>query len=94
VKSFNWNEEKNRWLKENLGIGFEDIVFLISGGNLIEVVKHPSPKYANQLMFVINLDNYIYLVPFVTDGSEKFLKTIIPSRKATKKDLGGKKDEK
>ena len=91
---FNWNEEKNKWLKENRDIGFEDIVFLISEGNLIEVIKNPNALYSNQFMFVINFDDYIYLIPFVTDKNEIFLKTIIPSRKATKKYLGGRKDEK
>lgn len=91
---FNWNEEKNEWLKENRNIGFEDIVFLISEGNLIEVVKNPNAKYTNQFMFVINFEDYIYLVPFVSNENEIFLKTIIPSRKATKKYLGGRKDEK
>lgn len=91
---FNWNEEKNKWLKENRNIGFEDIVFLISEGNLIEVIRNPNAQYINQSMFAINFEGYIYLVPFVTNENEIFLKTIIPSRKATKKYLGGKKDEK
>ncbi len=94
MKIFNWNEEKNKWLKENRSIGFEDIVFLISEGNLIEVIKNPNTKYANQFMFVVSFENYIYLVPFVTNENEIFLKTIIPSRKATRKYLGGRKDEK
>lgn len=94
MQTFNWNEGKNEWLKENRNIGFEDIIFLISEGNLIEIVKNPNAKYINQFMFVIIFDNYIYLVPFVTDEEEIFLKTIIPSRKATIKYFGGKKDEK
>ncbi len=74
MKFFNWNEGKNEWLKENRNIGFEDIVILISEGNLIEVIENRSTKYANQYMFVINFENYIYLVPFVTNEDEIFLK--------------------
>ena len=90
----NWNKEKNEWLRKNRNIGFEDIVFLISEGHLIEIIKNPGGKYKNQFMFVVNYDNYIYLVPFVKNEYEVFLKTIIPSRKATKKYIGGKNNEK
>lgn len=86
---YNWNKEKNEWLKKNRNIGFEDIIFLISEGNLVEIIKNPNKKYKNQYMFVIKFENYIYLVPFVIIGDEIFLKTIIPSRKATKKYIGG-----
>mgnify|MGYP001029983226 CR=1 FL=1 len=92
--SFNWNKEKNQWLKKNRFIGFEDIVFLINEGFLIEIIKNPSDKYKGQMMFVINFNDYIYLVPFVENDKEIFLKTIIPSRKATKKYLGGNSDDK
>ena len=92
--SFNWNKEENQWLKKNRFIGFEDIVFLISEGLLIEIIKNPSDKYKGQMMFVINYNNYIYLVPFVENEKEIFLKTIIPIRKATKKYLGGISDDK
>lgn len=91
---YNWNKEKNEWLKKNRKIGFEDIVFLISDGCLLEIVKNPGKKYQNQFMFIIKFDNYIYLVPFVINKNEIFLKTIIPSRKATKKYIGGKNNEK
>lgn len=94
MKIFNWNEKKNIWLKENRNIGFEDMIFLISEGNLIEIIKNPNANYENQLMFVVNFNDYIYLVPFVINENEFFLKTIIPSRKATKQYLGGRKDEK
>lgn len=94
MKFFNWNEDKNEWLKENRNIGYEDIVILISRGNLIEVIENPGAKYANQYMFVVNFEEYIYLVPFVANEDEIFLKTIIPSRKMTKKYLGGRKNEK
>ena len=90
---FNWNKEKNEWLRKNRNIGFEDIVFLISEGHLVEIIKNPGGKYQNQFMFVVNFKNYIYLVPFVINENEVFLKTIIPSRKATKKYIGGRNNE-
>jgi len=91
--SYNWNKEKNEWLKRNRNIGFEDILFLISEGNLIEIIKNPGKKYQNQYMFVVKYENYIYLVPFVINENEIFFKTIIPSRKATKKYIGGINNE-
>ena len=80
-------------LKLEKGISFEEIVFLIEHGGLMDVVPHPDPeKYPNQLVYVINVNDYIYLVPFVkNDTGARFLKTIIPSRKATKRYLGENK---
>lgn len=92
MKVFNWNTKKNDWLKENRGIGFEDIIFLIDEGFLIDIVTNSSQNYENQKMFVIEFRLYVYLVPFVESQDEIFLKTIIPSRKATKRYLGGKKN--
>lgn len=92
MKVFNWNTEKNKWLKENRGIGFEDIVFLIDEGFLIDIIRNSSPSYETQKIFVIEFRLYVYLVPFVENQDEIFLKTIIPSRKATKRYLGGKKN--
>ncbi len=91
MKSFKWNQEKNEWLKINRKIGFEDIVLLISEGFLIDIVENPN--YPNQLIFVINWNKYIYLVPFVENDEYVFLKTIIPSRKATKKYIRGDKND-
>ncbi len=84
---FNWDTKKHKWLKEHRGIGFEEIVFLITNGNLLDVINNKSSNFPHQKMFVVAFNNYIYLVPFVKTGNEYFLKTIIPSRKATKKYL-------
>ena len=90
MKYFSWNEEKNELLKEERQISFEDIVFYISQGFLLDILEHPNQeKYHGQKIFVVNVDEYAYLVPFVEDEREIFLKTIIPSRKATKKYLKG-----
>ena len=93
MERFDWNDAKNLQLKHERGISFEEIVFVIEHGGLMDVIPYPNPeKYPNQLVYVINMNNYIYLVPFVKDESgARFLKTIIPSRKATKSYLEEKK---
>lgn len=86
MKYFSWNEEKNELLKLERQVSFEDIVFYIEMGYLLDVLENPNQeKYKGQKMFVVQIDNYVYLIPFVEDDREIFLKTIIPSRKATKK---------
>ncbi len=88
MKRFIWNLEKNERLKKERGLSFEEIVFYIEKGQLLDVVEHPNQeKYAGQRMFVINVKDYVYLVPFVENENEVFLKTIIPSRKATRQYL-------
>ena len=90
MKPLNWNRDKNQSLKEERGITFDDVIQSIEQGNLIDVIKHyNSKKYPNQRIFIVEIDSYVYLVPFVENESEIFLKTIIPSRKMTKKYLGG-----
>lgn len=89
MKYFTWDEAKNARLQAERGIGFEDIVFHVERGDLLDILVHPSPdRYAGQRIFVVRRDDYVYLVPFVEDERQVFLKTIIPSRKATKQDLG------
>ena len=93
MKQINWNTEKNQVLIAERGISFEDILFAIQSGDLLDDVAHPNPdKYSNQKMFVVNVDDYVYLVPYVETSEEIFLKTIIPSRKATKHYLRGGHD--
>ena len=88
MKYFDWDEDKNEWLKRERNISFEIIISLIAMGNLLDIVEHPNKeKYKDQKIFIIEYDNYAYLVPFVEDNEKIFLKTIIPSRKATQKYL-------
>ncbi len=78
-------------LKELRGISFEDIVFYIEKGDILDDYQHPNQrKYAGQRIMVICIDNYVYLVPYIENEDEIFLKTIIPSRKATETYLGEK----
>jgi uncharacterized DUF497 family protein len=90
---FSWSEEKNKLLKAERQVSFEDVVFYIERGFLLDVLEHPNQeKYKGQEIFVVQIEEYAYLVPFVEDEHEIFLKTIIPSRKATKKYLKGSKE--
>ena len=87
MKYFDWSTEKNKKLSVEREICFEDVLIAIEDGFLLDVLIHENSKYAGQKIFVVNIDNYAYLVPFVEDEEKVFLKTIIPSRKATKKYL-------
>ena len=92
MKYYDWNDEKNKILKKLRGVSFEQVELAIESGDLVDRVKHPnSEKYPNQKVFVVKIENYICSVPYVEDDEKIFLKTIIPSSKATKKYLGGKK---
>ena len=85
VKYFAWDDAKNEKLKLERGIGFEEVVFHIERGDLLDVLEHPNQsRYAGQRIFVVRRDTYVYLVPFVEDDRVVVLKTIIPSRKATR----------
>jgi len=84
-KTFNWSAEKNQLLMRERGISFERIVFEIASGNEQAVLDHPNQgKYPGQKISMVQVDDYVYAVPFIETEAEIFLKTIIPSRKATK----------
>jgi hypothetical protein len=85
MKSFRWNPQKNETISEQLGISFERIVVAIEAGGLLDILAHPNQaKYPRQHVLVVACDNYAYLVPFVEEETYFFLKTVIPSRKATR----------
>ena len=89
MKSINWNPDKNRKLIEERGISFEDVVFSLQSGCLLADVAHSNKeKFPHQRVFIVAVDDYAYLVPYVENDEEIFLKTVIPSRKATKQYLG------
>ena len=93
MKPINWNAEKNQVLMSERGISFEDVVFALQSGGLLDDLIHPNKeKYPSQRMFVVDIDDYAWLVPYVENAQELFLKTIIPSRKATKQYLRGQHD--
>ena len=85
MKHFAWNSEKNSQLIKERGISFERVIYHIERNDILDVVRHPNPlKYPNQKMFIVKIERYAYLVPFVENNDEIFLKTVIPCRKATK----------
>lgn len=88
VKRFEWNKSKNEVLKIKRGISFEEVQSAIDEGQLLNNEEHYNKnKYPNQQLFIVQISNYVYIVPYVEDSEKIFLKTIFPSRKATKKYL-------
>jgi uncharacterized DUF497 family protein len=85
MKPFRWSPEKNEALAADRGVSFESIVVAIESGGLLDILAHPNQaKYPRQRILVVAADNYVCLVPFVEEDDYFFLKTIIPSRKATR----------
>jgi uncharacterized DUF497 family protein len=95
VKYFDWSSEKNEELIKEREVSFEEVVFSIMHDGLLDVIDHPNKsKYPNQNIFIVNIDKYVFLVPFVEDDEVIFLKTIVSSRKMTKKYLEDKNENK
>jgi hypothetical protein len=85
AKGFEWSTEKNLQSQKERGSSCEEVLFHIERGDLLDVLEHPRPeRFANQRIFVARVVDYVYLVPFVESETGVFLKTIIPSRKATR----------
>jgi len=85
MKPFRWSPEKNKTLRTSRGVSFESIVVAIEAGGLLDILAHPNQaKYPRQRVLVVACDNYVYLVPFIDEEDYFFLKTVIPSRKATR----------
>ncbi len=88
VKTFRWNADKNADLLAERGVSFEQVVIAIENGGLLDVLMHPNTrKYPRQRLLVVAWDDYAYLVPYVEEDEYYFLKTVIPSRKATREYL-------
>ena len=84
MKPFDWNEEKNNWLKKERDVSFEYVVFSIESGKLLDIIRHPNqPKYKDQRIYVVEIGGYAYMVPNVEDDDVISLKTVLPSRKYT-----------
>ena len=85
AKIYNWSPEKNQLLVKERGITFERIVFAIGSGDELAVLEHPNQeKYPGQKISIVQVNDYVYAIPFIENDTEIFLKTIIPSRKATR----------
>ncbi len=94
MKPFRWAPAKNELLKHERGVSFEEITVAVEAGGLLEIVPHPSPaRYPRQSIMVVEVAGYAYLVPFVEEQECFFLKTIIPSRKATRDFIAKESDD-
>lgn len=90
MRYYSWDPDKNEWLKRGREISFEEIVFHIANGDEVDIFDHPNQnRYPGQKISAVIVEDYVYLVPFVETDAQIFLKTIIPSRAATRKYLGG-----
>ncbi len=88
MREFDWNDDKNEFLEQTRGVSFEDVVFHIQNGDVLDIINHPNEvRYPNQRILVLKIEGYAYLVPYVKEKNTWFLITIIPSRKATKEYL-------
>lgn len=86
---YKWNAEKNEWLKKERGISYEEIVWHIENGGLLDDLIHPNQrKYPGQRIMVVRVKEYAYIVPYVENEERVFLKTVIPNRKATRDYIG------
>ena len=85
---FDWSPTKNAELKERHGFGFERILIALAEGALLDNRTHPNiDRYGHQRQLIVEIDSYAWVVPFIRSGNEMFLKTMFPSRKATRKYL-------
>lgn len=95
MKPFRWSHDKNEILKKERSISFEEIVLAIEADGLLDELQHANPeKYPSQSILIVALGGYVYLVPYVEEPGYYFLKTVIPSRKATRYYLRNTPDEK
>ena len=86
MKIFRWDNEKNEKLKKSRGVCFEQVVLLMEKEDVLDTIEHPNQdKYPGQKVAIVKIEDYLYLVPYVQEKDDIFLKTIIPSRKATNK---------
>ncbi len=86
-----WDLEKSKKLLDERGVSFNDILTALGEGKLIMIDQNPAKDRIHQFMLVVEIGGYVYTVPFIDDGEKWFLKTIVPSRKYTKKYLTNKK---
>ena len=88
---YEWSYEKNEKLIRERGVSFEEIVFHIDRGDVLDVVDNP--RYPNQRVYIIRIGDYAYRVPFVQSEYSVYLITIYPSRKATRDYIYSRREE-
>jgi uncharacterized DUF497 family protein len=86
---FKWDESKNRKLKKERGVSFEMVLQAMEEGRILDILEHPNAdKYQGQRLYLIEIDNYVYVVPYEDKGDERVLKTVFPSRRYTRLYVG------
>ncbi len=85
--TYNFSAEKNALLKADRGVGFDDVIYCIENGYILDIISNNVTKYTHQKMYIVEINNYAFVVPFVKNNDEIFLKTIYPSRNMTAKYL-------
>ena len=86
MKPFKWNHRKNQWLMGARDVSFEEIVYYIQNGGLLDSLEHPNREsYPGQKLFEVKTHSYCYLVPYVEEEEFYFLQTVIPDRKVKRK---------
>ena len=83
MRSFDWDPEKNLQLQAERNVSFEDVVTAIASGYLLDI-EPGRASYPHQQVYIVALEGYVYMVPYVIEEDVFFLKTIIPSRVHTK----------
>ena len=83
MKYLNWSYAKNERLKTKRGISFEEIAYLIESGQILGIEENLG--WPDQKIYILEIESYAVIVPFVEKDNEIFLKTAFPSRKYTKR---------
>lgn len=91
MKEYKWDKTKDKVLKETRGVSFSDILRILETKNYLDIVENTNKNHLGQKMYIVVIANYVYYIPFVEDSEKIFLKTIIPSRKLTKKYIKNEK---
>ena len=89
MREYRWDPTKDEWLRRNRGLSFEDVVYHLEHGGLLDDIAHPNQEmHPGQRLYVVRMEDYVYLIPFDLDGNVADLRTVYPSRKFTRAYLG------
>ena len=89
MPEYDWMPDKDEWLRRNRGVSFDDVVYHLEHGGFLADIPHPNrERHPGQRLYVVHIDEYVYLVPFYRDGDVESLRTVYPSRKYTRDYLG------
>jgi len=85
MEVFEWDPKKSEWLKKHRGVSFEEVVEAIEKGGLLRILRHKNPhKYPDQIMLIVNIKNYPWVVPCEIREDKLRLATVYPCRKYKK----------